>query len=166
MAVVHARRYQEFTRAGKLVVEGHFAGVFKHGTWKEWNEGGVLLSEETWKRGKLEGAVKKYVDGKPSMEAIYVDGKADGAYVEYRLGKPALTGQFAADRRTGSWTSYGADGSVLRIATYKDGVVDGPYRELTQGSVIEGSMVAGRRSGTWTRTDKAGGVRKLTYRAP
>ncbi len=158
--------YQEFTRAGRLVVEGHFAGVIKHGTWKEWTADGVILSEETWKRGKLEGTVKKYADGKPSMEALYVDGKADGAYVEYRLGKPALTGQFAADQRTGTWTSYSPDGAVLRIVTYKAGVIDGPYRELTAGSVIEGPMVAGRRSGTWTRTDKGGGVRKLSYRAP
>lgn len=158
--------YQELTRTGKLVVEGHFAGVFKHGRWKEWNADGVLLSEETWKKGKLEGAVKKYVDGKLAMEAAYVDGKADGPYVEYRLGKPAVTGQFAADAKTGTWTSYGADGSVLRIATYKEGVLDGPYRELTAGVVLEGAMVAGRRSGTWTRTDKAGAVRKLTYRAP
>jgi hypothetical protein len=54
----------------------------------------------------------------------------------------------------------------MELLTYKDGVVEGPYRELTAGSVIEGPMVAGRRSGTWTRTDKGGGVRKLTYRAP
>ena len=158
--------YQEFTRAGKLVVEGHFAGVMKHGGWKEWTFDGVLRAEETWKRGKLEGKVKKYVDGKPSMEATYVDGKAEGPYVEYRLGTPSLTGQFAADAKTGTWTSYAADGSVVRIATYKDGGLDGPYRELTGGVVIEGSMVAGRRSGTWTRTDKAGAVRKLTYRSP
>jgi len=158
--------YQEFTRAGKLVIEGHFAGVMKHGVWKEWTADGVILSEELWKRGKLEGSVKKYVDGKLSMEAIYAGGKAEGAYVEYRLGKPSLTGQFTDDKRTGAWTSYAADGSVLRIATYKDGILEGSYRELSNGAVIEGPMVAGRRSGTWTRTDKSGGVRKLTYRAP
>lgn len=158
--------YQEFNKLGKLVVEGHFAGVIKHGTWKEWNFDGALIGEETWKKGKLEGAVKKYVGGKLSMESTYADGKAEGTYTEYRSGKPSLTGQFAADAKTGTWTSYGADGSVLRIATYKDGVLDGPYRELTNGVVIEGSMVAGRRNGTWTQTDKAGAVRKLTYRAP
>jgi len=158
--------YQEFTRAGTLVVEGHFAGVTKHGTWKEWTADGVILSEETWKKGKLEGAVKKYVDGRPSMEASYRDGKAEGPYVEYRLGKPSLTGQFADDRKTGTWTSYAPDGSVLRLATYKDGVLEGSYRELTGGVVIEGPMAFGRRSGTWTRTDKGGGVRKLTDRAP
>lgn len=158
--------YEQFTRTGKRVIEGHFAGVFKHGTWKEWNADGALLSEEVWKRGKLEGAVKKYVDGKLSMESAYVDGKADGPYSEFRNGKPSLTGQFAADRKTGTWTSYAADGSVLRIATYKDGILDGSYRELANGVVIEGAMVAGRRSGTWTQTDRAGAVRKLTYRSP
>jgi antitoxin component YwqK of YwqJK toxin-antitoxin module len=159
--------YQEFNRAGRMVVEGHYAGGIKHGVWKEWNWDGVLILEEHWKRGKLDGTVKKYVDGQLSMEATYVEGKANGAYVEYRAGnKPALTGQFADDLRTGTWTSYNADGNVVRIATYKDGVLEGPYRELAGGAVHEGTMVAGRRSGTWTRTDKGGAVRKLVYRSP
>jgi len=55
---------------------------------------------------------------------------------------------------------------VVRIATYKDGVLEGSYRELAGSNVLEGQMVAGRRSGTWTRTEKGGAVRKLTYAGP
>jgi len=128
----------------------------------------VIVLEQVWKRGKLDGVVKKYVDGKVSLEAHYVDGKAEGSYTELRLGKRSVTGQFAGDLRTGTWTHHNPDGAVVLTATYKDNVLDGTWRELVASppAVLEGQMTAGRRSGTWTRTDQAGGVRKLTYRTP
>jgi antitoxin component YwqK of YwqJK toxin-antitoxin module len=77
-----------------------------------------------------------------------------------------VTGQFADDRKTGVWTEFDADGHVTLTATYKDGVLDGPWKQLENGAVVEGTMVAGRRSGTWTRTDRAGLVQKTTYKPP
>jgi len=158
--------YQELTYRGKLVVEGGYRGGLKHGPWKERTWDGTPVLDQIWKRGKLDGSVKKYVDGKISEQSTWVDGKAEGPYVEFRNGKPAVTGQFAADRRTGTWTHHGPDGSVVLVATYKDGVLDGPWRQLVDGVVLEGAMAAGRRTGTWTRTDKAGAVRTLTYGPP
>jgi antitoxin component YwqK of YwqJK toxin-antitoxin module len=159
--------YQEFNPRGKLVVEGRYKADQKHGVWKEWTlDGTTLLVEQSWKRGKLDGPVKKYVDGKLAMETTYVDGKVEGPYTELRNGKPAVTGQFVADLKDGTWTIYAADGAVLRTATYKAGVLDGPYRELADSAVVEGTMVAGRRSGAWTRTDRAGTVQRTAYTTP
>jgi antitoxin component YwqK of YwqJK toxin-antitoxin module len=158
--------YQELTSKGKVVVEGHYRNDVKHGAWKEWTAEGAPTLEQTWKRGKLDGVVKKYVDGKLSTEVAYKDGKAVGKYAEYRSGKPAVTGQFADDRKTGVWTEYDADGRVLLTATYKDGVLEGPWRQLVAGVVLEGTLTQGRRTGTWTQTNKAGEVRELTYSAP
>lgn len=157
--------YQELTNKGKVVVEGRYRGDAKHGAWKEMTADGVPTLEQGWKRGKLDGTVKKFIDGKVSTEATYKDGRAVGPYVEYRAGKRAVTGQFADDRRTGTWTSYDAEGRVVLIATYQDGVLDGPWRQLTDGVVLEGTMTQGRRTGSWTQTDKAGQVRQLTYPA-
>lgn len=157
--------YLELSRSGKLAVEGNYSGGLKHGAWKAWTDGVVQL-EETWNKGKLDGNVKKYVAGKLATETTFVAGRAYGKYIEYRLDKPAVTGEFLDDRKAGTWTHYNADGAVVRVATYKDGALEGPYRELAGGVVVEGDMVAGRRSGTWSQTDKAGNVRKLTYRPP
>ena len=163
----HDGAYQELTPRGKVVVEGHYAGGTRHGVWKEWTADGTqLLLEQTFKRGRLEGAMRKFVDGKLSVQATYKDGKADGPYSEYRAGKPAVAGQFADDRRTGTWTEYDADGSVVVTATYKDNVLDGPYHQLVNGAVVEGAMSLGRRTGTWTRTDKGGAVHRVTYATP
>ncbi len=151
---------------GKVVVEGHYSADQKHGLWKEWTPEGALLLEQSWKHGKLDGPVKKYVDGKLATEATYVEGKAVGPYSEFRNGKPALTGQFIDDQKDGTWTIYAGDGAVLRIATYRAGVLDGPWRELVDNAVLEGRIVAGRRSGSWIRTDRAGAVRTLTYMTP
>jgi antitoxin component YwqK of YwqJK toxin-antitoxin module len=158
--------YQELTNRGKVVVEGRFRGDVKHGTWKEWTAEGVPTLEQTWRRGRLDGVVRKYIDGKISTEVSYKDGKATGPYVEYRGGKRAVTGQFVDDRKAGTWTAYDAEGRVTLTASYKDGVLDGPWRQLTGGIVVEGSLTQGRRTGAWTETDKAGAVRQLTYRLP
>lgn len=159
-------RYVELTSDGKLLVDGRYARGVKHGTWKEQTERGVPVLEQHWKRGQLDGVVKKYVDGKPSLEARYTGGLPDGPYVEYRDGKPAVVGQFDKGGKTGTWTWYDAGGAVVRIATYKDGVLDGPYRETAGKAVIEGQLVAGRRDGTWTTTEAGGEVRTSTYGAP
>ena len=159
-------RYEELSLRGKTLVLGNYLADRKHGWWREMTEAGALGSEEQWKRGKLDGAFKKYTDGKLAVEATYKDGKVEGAYTEYRDGKPALVGQFAADRRVGTWTAYDAGGSVTLTATYKDGVLDGPWRQLTDGVVVEGMMVAGRRTGTWTRTDRAGTVVSTVVKTP
>ncbi|MGE5181596.1 MAG: toxin-antitoxin system YwqK family antitoxin [Acidobacteriota bacterium] len=160
--------YQELTFRipQKVLVEGHYSGDRKHGVWKEWTELGVPTLEQHWRRGRLDGAVKKLVDGKVVVESTYKDGKVNGPYVEYRNGKPALTGQFTDDKKQGTWTEYDADGSVVLTATYKDGVLDGPWKQLDAGAVLEGAMVAGRRSGTWTRTERGGAVQKITYKTP
>jgi antitoxin component YwqK of YwqJK toxin-antitoxin module len=158
--------YQELTLRGKVVVEGRYRADQKHGVWKEWTAEGVPTLEQTWKRGKLDGVVKKYIDGKLASEATYRDGKATGRYVEYRAGRPALTGQFVDDRKTGAWTQYDPEGRVTLTATYKDGVLDGTWRQLIDGDILEGTLTQGRRTGTWTQTSKTGAVRQLTYEPP
>jgi len=158
--------YQELTSKGKVVVEARYKSDAKHGTWKELTPEGVPTLEQTWKRGRLDGVVKKFLDGQLSTEATFKDGRAVGPYTEYRAGKRAVTGQFTDDRRAGTWTSYDADGRVTLIATYKDGVLEGSWRQLTGGIVIEGTMTQGRRTGPWTETDKAGAVRQTLYPVP
>jgi antitoxin component YwqK of YwqJK toxin-antitoxin module len=158
--------YQELTSRGKVVVEGRFRNDAKHGVWKEWTAEGVLTLEQSWKRGKLDGVVRKYADGKLISEANYKDGKATGHYAEYRAGTLAVTGEFANDRKTGTWTQYDAEGRTQLTATYKDGVLDGSWRQRIDGGVLEGNLTQGRRTGVWTRTDRAGGVRQLTYPVP
>ncbi len=158
--------YEELTPRKKRVVLGAYVGNRKHGWWREWTELGVLTLEEHWKRGKLDGAMKKYIDGKVAVDATYKDGKLDGPYTEFRGSKPALSGQWTADHKTGTWTEYDDAGAVTLTASYKDGVLDGPWHQLIGGAVIEGQMVGGRRSGEWKRTDKAGTVQTKVYKTP
>ena len=158
--------YEELTPRGKQVVEGHYYDDKKHGWWREKTELGVPTLEEHWKYGKLDGIVHKFIDGKVAVESNYKNGKAEGTYTEYRAGKPSLTGQFKADLREGTWTAFGGDGQVTMIATYKAGILDGPWKVLDQGAVTEGTMMAGRKTGVWTRTDRSGAKTTVTYSAP
>ena len=158
--------YQELTPLGKLVVEGRYKNGAKHGVWKKWTSDGALVHEQSWKAGVLDGSMKKYVAGVLATETTYADGKVDGPYAEHRDGKPWITGAFVRDRKHGTWTTYDRDGRVIVTATYKDGVLDGPWRQLDGDAVVEGVMVAGRRSGTWTRTERSGAVSQQTYATP
>ncbi len=155
--------YQELSVNGKILIDGRYANHRKHGWWREYNEQGALLLEQHWQRGKLDGVVKKYDAGRLLSVANYKNGKASGEYVEYRNDKPSLAGQFANDRRTGTWTSYDSEGSVILVATYKDGVLDGQWRQRANGEVVEGTMVAGRRSGEWKQIDRTGSVSTSTH---
>jgi uncharacterized protein len=155
--------YQELTPLGKVVVEGRYRNDLRHGTWKEWTAAGAPTLEQTWKRGKLDGIVKKYIAGKLATEAHYVEGKATGSYLELRDGRPAITGQFVDDERHGTWTTFAADGSVMAIATYQRNVLDGPWQQLVDGAVVEGQMVGGRRSGAWKRTERSGTSSTIDY---
>jgi antitoxin component YwqK of YwqJK toxin-antitoxin module len=158
--------YEELTPRGKTIVLGRYASDNKHGLWREQTEAGVPTLEQNWKRGKLDGAWKKFTDGKLSAEGTYKDGLAEGTYTEYRDGKPALVGQFIADKRTGTWTAYDADGSVTLVATYVDGVLDGPWRQRVAGGVLDGQLSRGHRAGTWIQTDRAGQKQSVTYPTP
>jgi antitoxin component YwqK of YwqJK toxin-antitoxin module len=155
--------YEELTPRGKQVVEGHYLDDKKHGWWREKTELGVPTLEQHWKYGKLDGTVRKFIDGKVAVESTYKMGKAEGPYSEYRGSKPSLTGQFKGGVRTGTWTSYGPGGEVVMIATYKAGVLDGPWKVLDSGELTEGTMVAGRRAGTWTTTTRSGQKTTVTY---
>jgi antitoxin component YwqK of YwqJK toxin-antitoxin module len=55
--------YLEYTLRGKLVIDGHMAGEYRHGAWKEFTESGVPLVEATYKHGRPDGVVKKFADG-------------------------------------------------------------------------------------------------------
>lgn len=156
--------YQEFTPTGKVVVSGSYARDRKHGWWRQWTDVGTLVLEQHWRKGKLDGVVKKYDGRQLASEANFKAGKSHGSYTEFRGAKPSLTGQFVDDRRDGTWTSYDSEGNVMLTATYKDGVLQGPWRQRLGEVVLEGEMVAGRRAGTWTRTDRDGTTSTTTYR--
>lgn len=159
--------YEELTPSGRVIVEGRYLDDEKHGLWTYRATDGVIVREETWDRGQLHGAVKKYAGGALVSEASYRAGKAHGAYAEYRDGRPALTGEHVDDRKHGTWTTYAVDGTVILTATYERGVLHGPWRQReSDGSVLEGQMLDGRRTGTWTRTDPSGRVSQLTYGPP
>ncbi len=158
--------YEELTPRGKSVVVGRYYKDQKHGRWRTMTEAGELTLEQHYKHGKLDGVWRKYVGGKLAVEATYKNGLAEGAYTEYRGGKRSLVGQFAADQRTGTWISYGPDGVVTLTATYQNGVLEGPWRQLVGDVVIEGEMHAGHRAGTWTQTDRAGQKQFVTYPTP
>jgi antitoxin component YwqK of YwqJK toxin-antitoxin module len=158
--------YQELTPLGKIVVQGRYRADHKHGTWKYSTMTGAPLREHTYELGRLDGVVRKYIDGRVAMETTYADGKVVGPYAEYRDGKPAITGQYDADRKHGTWTTLSSEGLVVLTATYDHGVLQGPWRQLVDGTVVEGEMRDGRRSGTWTVTDRSGAVTQLTYTTP
>jgi antitoxin component YwqK of YwqJK toxin-antitoxin module len=155
--------YVELSPRGKVMLDGHFSGDRKHGAWKTFTEGGQLVTESHWRHGRLDKDVTKLDSGSEDLHGTFKDGRATGAYRELRGGKPAVTGQLVDDKRDGTWTEYAADGTVRLISTYKAGVLNGPWHQVTAGVTLDGELVNGRRAGTWTRTDASGATTTIQY---
>jgi uncharacterized protein len=164
--------YQELTPRGKVVVEGSYVNDQRDGPWLEFDGDGAVVREAHYTEGKLEGVVRRYRDGHLIAEAGYAGGQREGAYRELKVsgdGKgdvEAVSGSFHADRKSGEWIYRRDDGSPSLVANYKNGVLQGPWRQLAgEKVVVRGQHEAGRRTGTWSWAASEPGS-TLTYGSP
>lgn len=147
----YARLFHE--TSGKIMAEGKYVGrEIKDSVWTYYDEGGTLLSRETWVKGKKEGISYIYLpDGAISEEkqfrndveegpfkkyfgkhkikshGAYKAGKLEGrvAYL-YPNGVEAAAGYYRAGIKNGPWIYRGKDGKVTEKELYKDGELASP----------------------------------------
>ena len=51
-------------------------------------------------------------------------------------------------------------------ATYKDGILDGPWKSVADGITVVGELTLGRPKGTWSLTDQGGKIHQLEHKTP
>ncbi len=124
----------------------------------------VIIEKGLIKNGKKVGAWVTYHDDErhyPKSIASMVDGKYNGIYMEFNnRGYLSLKAEYTNNRLDGEWGKY-QFGRPTHEATYKNGELDGIYREYhpTRGHLLkEMTYVEGVLDGPYRYYDKEGNL--------
>lgn len=119
-----------YSANGRKIAEGKYVDEKKDSTWKYFSEiDGVLLSEEKYKKGRLEGkAVTFYAAGGIAEEISYTSGTKDGPWVQYfEDGKVKLKGIFIKGLKEGRFSVYYGSGQIMMSGSYRNGLKEGAW---------------------------------------
>jgi hypothetical protein len=95
---------------------------------------------------------ENHPDGRPRVEACYLNGERDGPYVEwYPDGRKREEGGYARDLPSGRWSSWFPNGARKSEGAYSNGHRHGRWTTWQEDSVKlgEGEYVCDESSGPW-----------------
>jgi antitoxin component YwqK of YwqJK toxin-antitoxin module len=124
----HARATYYFENK-MLMTEGFYLDQKKDSTWVNYNEEGLVLGVESFKKDKLNGKkVIYYLEGQVETEKLnplsvanYKNDTLHGDYREYfSTGKLKQIGKYENGKIVGEWKEYYPNGSVFKVSKFKD----------------------------------------------
>jgi antitoxin component YwqK of YwqJK toxin-antitoxin module len=116
-----------YDEAGVLISRESFARGKKHGPSYVYLPDGKLSEERSFKEGTEHGAFKQYFDGKRiRSQGNYVNGELEGK-VRYLFpnGVEAAAGFYVKGRKNGPWIYKNQEGKVTEKELYKNGELAG-----------------------------------------
>ncbi len=129
-----------FHPTGKKMAYGKYIGEDKDSVWTYFDEKAVLISKETYVKGKKDGMEYVYFpDGVVSEERKYKMGKMDGPFkLYYDKNLVKSEGIYLNGQLDGKNSFYYPNGVTAAVGYYKNGYKTGPwiYRDKT-GKVKE-----------------------------
>lgn len=115
---------------GKLAAYGKYSDKeTKDSVWTYYDEMGILLSKETYLKGKKNGESYVYLpDGTVTEIKTFKNGLEDGPYTEYyEKNKLKTKGQYLAGSREGRFIYYYPNGTEVANGFFKKDVKNGPW---------------------------------------
>jgi len=140
-----------YDEVGELAAKGKYSNKEKDGLWTYYGENNIVIMEETYNKGKLQGKsiiywqsnnhnpaeIKNwdnnikhgdwlwfYDGGNKRMTAKYKEGKLDGDFIVYFIdGSIHVNGSYVMDKRNGKWDYYNEDGSLKASIEYNNGKI-------------------------------------------
>lgn len=122
--------YRSVYPSGQPRIEGGYENGVRAGTWRAWNDHGVLTGE-----------------------TAFLNDVNDGRSVLYfENGRPKLIGYSKRGKREGEWTRFFENGSPEREERYTEGVLDGAFKSYFEGGQVRqhGQYQHGEGTGRWT----------------
>jgi len=116
--------FENYWSNGQLRAKGNYYKGNRVGTWKFYNQYGVLTSEEPHnEEGELHGEALNYFDnGQLETSIMYKDGERHGLLKDYfRNGTLYKTGYMYEGQSVGEWRFYYKDGTLNSTAFFQDG---------------------------------------------
>lgn len=147
-----------FHPTGKKMAYGKYVGEDKDSVWTYFDEKAVLISKETYVKGKKNGMEYVYFpDGVVSEERKYKMGKMDGPFkLYYDKNLVKSEGIYLDGQLDGRNVFYFPNGVTAAVGYYKNGYKTGPwiYRDKT-GKVKEKELYkAGGKLATAKETEE------------
>ena len=114
----------------QISAEGVIMDDKKDGTWKYYNEYGMLTSIETYDEGMQTGIDYGYFDdGKLESMKKFEDDDAHGLYLEFYSDSTLYCqGRYVKGKQEGPWYYYNPDGSQRALIFYLNGKLDGEQK--------------------------------------
>jgi len=129
-----------YSLEGKLESKGLMNGKNREGKWLYYHEDGkTLMSEETYKDGKLHGPYKTFYNtGKPTEVTNYVNGLLDGSYKKYAIkGHIYQDFTYKQGKLNGLATYYNRkNGEVTTKGTFRDDIRVGTWENYADGELV------------------------------
>ena len=136
----------------------------KSGSYKLYNENGVVIKEYNYLNGVENGLCIDYEATQNNQRVVaakgtFKNGDPDGYYVQYcrEDGYKAKVqeGQYKIGKKTGLWKEWWCDddtkGVLKTVGIYKDGIQDGEWTSYSRKATIDskGNYLAGAKNGSW-----------------
>jgi len=140
-----------YSDKGKTVPlrEGKLTDGSLEGEGREYDEGGLLCYEGSFRSGLRDGTGTAYVDGVLVYEGDFEGGRRSGQGRLYEAGALSYEGEFQEDVPSGTGTAYYPNGQPSYRGEFADGVFEGQGTAYgRQGSrVYEGGFSQGKYDG-------------------
>tara|TARA_R110002073_G_scaffold139232_2_gene289369 strand:- start:143816 stop:144490 length:675 start_codon:yes stop_codon:yes gene_type:complete len=129
-----------YTVNGIIESKGLMKGKNREGKWIYFHEDGkTVMSEETYKDGKLDGPYKTFYNtGKPTEIANYKDGLLNGSYKKYSIKGHIYQDFNYQDGRLNGSASYfnRKTGELTTKGTFRDDVRVGTWENYVDGELV------------------------------
>lgn len=142
--------------SGEKYEEYQYTGdSLKHGAYKRYSQGGVLMEESNYMEGKLEGDRRIYTaKGELEVTETYVTGVLDGIFKTYHAnGNTKLEGLYTDNVLAGTVKGYYPTGELMEEVTFADNIEQGPFTEYHENGKL-------KWEGTYRNGDKEFGLLK------
>lgn len=120
---------------------------------KERWDNGTVKSELRHEDGQLNGTCKWYYqNGKPQMQADYVDNKLHGRMLRwFDTGTLSEDGWYYDGERDSVWRSYSTNGMLVSETHYSKGKLSGEIKKWYENGQLfmEGQYAEGMMNGSW-----------------
>ncbi len=122
----------------QVTCAGAYLNDERTGTWKWFSLTGKLIHEVNYVNGERDGLEVYYAEnGTKTSDLIWVKGVSEGVFHYYHdNGKVSLTGSYFNDERHGKVTTFNANGEVMMIRYYNQGVIESYAYMGTDGKEI------------------------------
>ena len=120
-----------------MQASGLYVNRLKDSTWNYYNRDSVLVLEEKYTNGKLNGAVKTFYDEGQLYELKnYKDDVLVGIWKQYFLnGKIKLEGSYKEGKREGEQTYFFPNGEIYSSGVYRDDAKYGKWIYYTKEGI-------------------------------